>query len=108
MTELKLCAAYLTRATQFFARSTAGDLHLPEDAVPNLIHLPRAYERDVARDGGLQYVSPSVDLARLLRDTRYLHALRRTTRVIAHGDHASFDRRIRTRGRIEGGNTSGV
>lgn len=111
MTDEKLFCVYLkrgegsethTRAAEIISRST------PEDAVADLIDLPRSNERDVALDGGFHQITPPIELPRLLLIPWKPHAALEPALVVPNGDRPMLDSGGRARWREKRGHTSGV
>lgn len=76
---------------------------LPEDQITDRIGLPRLHEREIASDGGLQHVVPSVELAHVPRLARYLGI---GVLVVFYNDIALLYDGAESRGSVEGRNAS--
>ena len=81
---------------------------VPEHTVADLVDLPRPDERDVADNGGLHQVPPTIELARFLLVARDLHARLEPALVVSNRNRAVLDRRRGTGGREEGRDTCRV
>ena len=81
---------------------------VPKHTVPDLVHLPRTDERNVARDRRLQHELAAVELAGLFLVPRNRHAGFHAALLQADRDRALFHCSGRARRSVERGEARGV